>query len=216
MLGACWNENLVLLGFAVRPGKVLQLVTDVADVPTFSPQLALSSEHGYLRPYRIEDADTVFAAVRESIETVSRWMPWCHAGYAEAESIAWIERCLSSWQTNQAYEFGMFDAANEYLGGAGINQLDPLNKRANLGYWVRESRQKQGFATAATRALAHFGFATLGLTRVEIVAASENTASRRVAEKAGANFECLARNRLVIHGVPVSAAVYSLVPNVDA
>jgi hypothetical protein len=34
-----------------------------------------------------------------------------------------------------------------------------------------------------------------------------------VAEKVGAQFECIARNRLVIHGVPVAAAVHSFVPS---
>lgn len=119
------------------------------------------------------------------------------------------------WQSGEAYEFAMFDSANEYVGGAGINQFNHLHNLASLGYWVRQSRQRCGLATAAVRILAKFGFETLGLTRIEIVAASENGPSRRVAEKAGAQFECLARNRLVILGAPLVAAVHSLVPGVD-
>ena len=119
------------------------------------------------------------------------------------------------WQTGEAYEFAVFDSGNEYVGGAGLNQFNQLNNFANLGYWVRQSRQRCGLATAAVRILARFGFETLGLTRIEIVAASENCPSQRVAEKAGAQFECQARNRVVIHGVPLAAAIYSLVPSVD-
>jgi ribosomal-protein-serine acetyltransferase len=168
-----------------------------------------------LRPYRLEDARAVFAAATESIETVGRWMPWCHAGYTEGESIAWIEKCQAMWQSGDSYEFAVFDTANEYVGGAGLHDFDRLHNFAGLGYWVRESRQGRGLATAATRILAAFGFETLGLTRIEIVAASENDPSRRVAEKAGAQFECLARNRLVIHGKALVAAVHSLVPSVE-
>ena len=156
----------------------------------------------------------VFAAATESVDTVGRWMPWCHAGYTEAESVAWIEKTQAMWQSGEAYEFAMLDPANQYVGGAGINQFRRLHNLANLGYWVRQSRQGCGLATAAARILARFGFETLGLTRIEIVAASENGPTRRVAEKAGAQFECLARNRLVIHGVPLTAAVHSLVPSV--
>lgn len=174
----------------------------------------LSSDHVLLRPYRVEDASVVFIAATESVDTVGRWMPWCHAGYTEAESVAWIEKCQAAWQSGEAYEFAMFDSANEYVGGAGLNQFDRLHNLANLGYWVRQSRQSRGLATDAVRILARFGFETLRLTRIEIVAASENVASRRVAEKAGAQLECLARNRLVIHGVPLVAAVHSLVPTV--
>jgi RimJ/RimL family protein N-acetyltransferase len=184
-------------------------------VSTLIPPVELSSEQVLLRPYRAEDASVVFAAATESIDTVGRWMPWCHAGYTEAESSAWIEKAQAMWQGGEAFEFAMFDSANEYVGGAGINQFNHLHNLANLGYWVRQSRQRHGLATAAVRILAKFGFETLGLTRIEIVAASENSPSRRVAEKAGAQFECLARNRLVIHGAPLAAAVHSLVPSVD-
>lgn len=177
------------------------------------PPIELSSERVLLRPYRAEDVSVVFAAATESFDTVGRWMPWCHAGYTEAESIAWIEKAQAMWQSGEAYEFAMFDSANEYVGGAGINQFNRLHNLANLGYWVRQSRQRRGLATAAVRILAKFGFETLGLTRIEIVAASGNGPSRRVAEKAGAQFECLARNRLVIHGAPFAAAVHSLVPS---
>ncbi|MBC3811895.1 GNAT family N-acetyltransferase [Undibacterium aquatile] len=39
-----------------------------------------------------------------------------------------------------------------------------------------------------------------------------NLASRRVADKVGAQLECLARNRLHLNGNSVDAAVYSLIP----
>ena len=73
----------------------------------------------------------------------------------------------------------------------------------------------RGFAVGAVKLTAAFAFETLGLMRIEIVAAADNAGSRRVAEKAGALFECLARNRLLIHGKPVTAAVYSLIPKRD-
>jgi len=77
---------------------------------------------------------------------------------------------------------------------------------------VRQSQQGRGIATKATQAIATFGFKELELTRLEIVVAEENLASRRVAEKVGARFECIPRNRLVIRGMPTDSAVYSLQP----
>ena len=60
--------------------------------------------------------------------------------------------------------------------------------------------------------IAAHGFNYLKLTRLEIVVAEENRPSRGVAEKAGATFECIARNRLVVGERPITGAVYSLVP----
>jgi RimJ/RimL family protein N-acetyltransferase len=43
------------------------------------------------------------------------------------------------------------------------------------------------------------------------IAAVENVASQRVAEKAGAVRECVARKRLLINGEQLDAVVFSLV-----
>jgi RimJ/RimL family protein N-acetyltransferase len=108
---------------------------------------------------------------------------------------------------------GIFsDAGSELYGGVSINQLNLQHNFGNVGYWVRQSRQRKGVATRAVRIIASYGFDVLKLTRLEIVAALDNRASRGVAEKVGAAFECIARNRLVVDGHAVPAAVYSLVP----
>src|SRR6185312_4258697 len=86
------------------------------------------------------------------------------------------------------------------------------HRYANLGYCVRTSRTRQGLAARATRLAARYGFETLGLTRIEIVANPDNLGSRRVAEKAGARLEAIVRNRIVMHGQPLPAVLYSLVP----
>ncbi len=139
-------------------------------------------------------------------------MPWCHSEYSLGDSIAWVRTSSERWESGAEYAFAIFDQVGEYAGGCGLNGFNRLHNFANLGYWVRESRQRQGVAVDAVHALCKFGFTTLGLSRIEIVVASENMPSRRVAEKAGAMYECLARNRLLIHNRLHTAAVYSLVP----
>ncbi|HZW23269.1 GNAT family protein [Noviherbaspirillum sp.] len=166
-----------------------------------------------IRPFRITDTEAFASAVRESVETVGPWLPWCHAGYGPKEARAWIGQCAVRLNMGFSYDVGIFseDCAVLY-GGVAINQIDHVHNTGNIGYWVRESQQRQGIATRAARVIAQFGFETLKLTRLEIVAAEDNLPSRAVAEKLGATFECIARNRLLVNGTPVAAAVYSLVP----
>lgn len=166
-----------------------------------------------LRPYRDDFAKPLFAAARESVGTIGPWMPWCHAGYSEADAASWATRSQLAWREGEEFAFAIFDRAGRFVGGTGINHVNALHNLANLGYWIRESRQREGLAVESTIAVAKFGFEVLRLTRIEIVAAEGNRPSRRVAEKAGARFECLARNRLFIRGAPVTAAVHSLVPD---
>lgn len=174
---------------------------------------ALSGEGLLLRPYRSDDADVLFEAVRESIESVGRWLPWCDANYTLADAEAWIARGGEAWRSGERFPFAIFDAATSaYLGGAGLNQRNRLHNFMSLGYWVRASRQREGIAVRAARLTAAFGFRDVGLTRIEILAEVDNRASRRVAVMLGARFETIARNRLIARGGPVDAALYSLVP----
>jgi len=166
-----------------------------------------------IRPFCESDVSLFVDAVRESLSTVGSWMPWCTAGYSEWDARSWFERCATNLRVAQAYDIGVFSPEGEVLlGGVSIHQLSVQHNVASIGYWVRQSRQGQGIATRAVQVLAGYGFTELKFTRLEIVAQVNNHASRRVAEKVGAKFECIAQNRLVVRGQPVAGAVYSLVP----
>ena len=140
-----------------------------------------------LRPYRLADANAVYKAVRESLAELIVWMPWAHADYSIQETRMWIASCAEMWTKDTEYNFAILDAGDgSFLGGCGLNKVDLANRFANLGYWVRSRCTKKGVATAAAGLLARFAFEELKLNRLEVGAASGNSASQRVAEKLGA------------------------------
>jgi len=172
----------------------------------------LSNGKLLLRPWRPCDVDALYEAACESISTVGRWLPWCHAGYSRADAVEWIAHCQSGWHDGEHFAFPIFDATSgELLGGAGLNQRNRIHRSASLGYWVRQTRQRQGIACAAARLVAQFGFDQLALVRIGIAVLPDNTASRHTALKIGAQFEAISRQRLCIGEQAHDAAVYGLV-----
>lgn len=176
----------------------------------------LSAGRFTLRPYRHEDAASMSAAVRESTATVGRWMSWAKPDFNEYDALSWFTVCDVGRAAGESHEFGIFTEENEFVGGCGLNQFSKLNKFCNLGYWVRQTRQRQGAGAAATLALRALALGQLGLARVEIVVAEGNTPSIALARRVGATHECLARNRLQLHGKAVAAHVFSFTSNADA
>jgi RimJ/RimL family protein N-acetyltransferase len=171
----------------------------------------------FLRPFTAGDAPSFARAVQESGSTVGKWMSWAHAGYTESEALSWFAYCDAERVSGTSHEFGIFDTESKrFVGGCGLNQFNVVNGFCNLGYWVRESWQRRGAASAAVRALARFAFAELGQGRVEIVVAAGNGPSLALAERTGALREGLARNRLKLHGKFTAAYVFSLVPEATA
>jgi len=166
-----------------------------------------------LRPWRVDDAAALAAAVRESLERFAPWLAWAHRDYDTLDAVAFIAGSLEGWQRGERYAFAVVDSRDGGLvASADLSQLDERQRSANLGYWVRSGCQGRGICPRIVPAVARFGFEALGLVRVEIVADLRNRASRRVAEKAGARFEGIARQRLMDGDRRRDAAVYALIP----
>jgi ribosomal-protein-serine acetyltransferase len=146
----------------------------------------LRSANFVFRPFVPSDAQGFVEAVLESTSTLTRWMPWAHEQYSMAEALSWISMCQQGW--------------------------DQMHGHCNLGYWVRQSFQRRGAATAAIGALSDFAFTELLLSRIEIAVAVGKAASLGTARKAGAVEECVARNRLKFNERFVDAHSMSLVP----
>lgn len=158
------------------------------------------------------DIDAVYEAVRESITELSAWLVWCHPDYSKEETAAHILSRDEAWLSGEEFSFGIFDAeTGAVCGGVGLNQINRQYQMANLGYWVRTSCAGRGVASTAARRVAEFGFEELGLQRIEIVVSVENQASQRAAEKTGARREGVLRKRLIAHGEPLDAVMYSLI-----
>ncbi len=174
-------------------------------------EASLTDGNVLVRPFQIGDAQPLYEAVRESILEISRWFPWCHPGYSLADSEGFISRKVTEAQET-ACNLAITDAQHgTFLGGCSLYNIDRADCLAALSYWVRTSQTRRGIATAAGLLVAQYGLRELGLNRIEIIVATGNTASRRVAEKMGAKQEGILRKRFVVGAEIYNAAMYSLI-----
>lgn len=165
----------------------------------------------WLRPCEPGDAPGVYEAALESRERVGKWMGWLTDDYQLADSTEWAEGASADWADDLRYEFVIVDAASgEICGCCGLNRINRIDLVGNLGYWVRESSIRRGFATTAGRLLKTFGLEVLRLKRLEVVVADGNVASRAVAEKLGGVHEGLQRMRLRVGETSHDAHMYAL------
>ena len=174
----------------------------------------MSAAQFLVRPFQHGDAESMLEAVRASLPELCKWLPWANPDYAISDAKEWIQYTTKAWADNHEYPLGVFHSStNAVVGGTGINHISKANKSGNIGYWVSTPYTGRGVARFAALQAAHLGFRKLGLTRLEIIALTDNVASQRVAEAVGARRECVARNRLYLHGKPRDAIVFSLVPS---
>jgi RimJ/RimL family protein N-acetyltransferase len=164
-----------------------------------------------IRPCSADDAPAMHEAVRESLAELIPWMPWCHPEYSVRDARAWLRTQVQAFNERKWFEFTIVGPDGRYLGQCGLNQFDELNRRCNLGYWVRTSATRRGVATRAVGLLRGWAFENTALVRLEIVIASANQGSLRVAEKSGALREGVHRHRLFLRGTPLNAVMFSFI-----
>ncbi|WP_329743271.1 GNAT family protein [Dyella sp. A6] len=174
----------------------------------------LGDEKVRLRPWRKEDMPALLDAVQSSLDSLGRWLPWCHPEYGQPDAESYLAQRHDEWTCGMQFSFAVLDATTgSLIGAAGLSLINTKHRSANLGYWIRRSRQGEGLAARAARHVAYFGFDRLQLIRIEIVAMPDNHASRRTAERIGARFEVIARQRVWSWDKPHDAAVYGLIPS---
>ena len=163
---------------------------------------------------RFEPADIfpLHEAALESMPKLSRWMNWCPPDYTVDDARSFILKSERAWETGEHFNFAIRDASDDtFLGSVALNHISMPHKLANVAYWVRAGWTGKGTATSAVRLVARFGLHELGLNRLEFLIPTENRASLRVAQNAGARFEGNLRSRIVVGGRCHDAAMYSLV-----
>jgi RimJ/RimL family protein N-acetyltransferase len=163
-----------------------------------------------LRRHQIDDAGAFYEAARASVDEVFPWLSWCHPEYTRKEAEQWTGSRGSLLDQGIEYEFAIVGDDGGFLGGCGLNQINTQHLMANLGYWVRTSAAGTGVATAAVKLITEFAFQRTDLVRLEILCATGNKASQRVAEKAGAGREGVLRDRLFVHDRPYDAVVFAM------
>ena len=169
-----------------------------------------------VRPYRLEDADALFAAVAESRQHIWPWMPWGDQHQTVDDSRDFILRTQAKWLLREDMTVGFFEASSErYLGGSGLHPRGWDVPAFEIGYWIRASAEGHGYVAETVRLLTDFAFESLGAQRVMIRCDARNTRSAAVAERLGFVREARLRNEVRTHTDSAlrDTLIFSLIPS---
>lgn len=139
------------------------------------------------------EADLAFVARACDDPQTARFLP-VPVPYTLADARAWALGIVPRERADgQVLSVAVVDAmTDEPLGAVGLTRRGPAT--AEVGYWTAPEARGRGTAVRATRLLTTWGAGALGLARVELLTALENTPSQRVADKAGFVREGVARS----------------------
>jgi RimJ/RimL family protein N-acetyltransferase len=166
-----------------------------------------------LRSWRSGDAEAVYQACRDP--EIQRWtgLP---SPYRRRDAETFVTQTAPRrLAAESAAHVGVFDpATGALLGACVLGRLELAAGSAEVGYWTAAPARGRGVAERATRVLARWAFAELGVRRLGWRAPVGNHASRLVALRVGFQLEGVLRHGAQQRdGSRVDAWIGSLLPD---
>lgn len=142
-----------------------------------------------LRQWRFSDVPGLVEAYRD--EAIQRW----HVRSMNTDdAYRWIASRRDRWSAEKGADWAILDCAvapgHEVLSGRmGLRWLDLAEGLGEVAYWVVPAARGRQVAPRALLAITEWFFTEVGLHRIELAHSTRNTASCRVAVKAGYAYE---------------------------
>lgn len=139
-----------------------------------------------LLPVRADHADALYPMVKDSPVTAT--ILWDGPESLESYREGLSER-EAGMKSGKLHMFTIVDPDSGKLAGSIDIRPDEEGFRADIGLWIGVPFHGRGIGTRAVHAIARYGFAEVGLAKIEGKVFVGNLASRRAFEKAGFRLE---------------------------
>ena len=148
----------------------------------FSQYPSIETERLLLRPVTLDDAEAMFQYASDR-ENTRYTFPTNQSLEETKNNIAqfYLANPLGRWGIE-------LKSNGQFIGTIDLHKIDPVFKKAAIGYIINKKYWKQGLTTEATRAVIELAFEKIGMNKLIAVHDKANPASGRVMEKSGMRY----------------------------
>lgn len=140
-----------------------------------------------LRPYLPSDAPDFFQLIDHNRTRLRPSFPSREAAVQQATDVAQVlAQFRQDWASGRLYVLGIWNTATgHYLGDISLKPNWAAPVTLEIGYYLAETAEGQGYAQEALGAVVGFGFNTLNASRLLVRCRANNPRSCAVAEAVG-------------------------------
>jgi RimJ/RimL family protein N-acetyltransferase len=133
----------------------------------------------------MDDATTIVNLMDYEIAKYLYQVPY---PYRIEDALNFIKSSYDDFKLHKAITFAIdykYKSISLLAGTIGIKDIDYVNKKADIGYWIGKQYQGKGIATECVKLVVNYAFDVLELEEISAYVFPDNNSSIRVLEKNG-------------------------------
>lgn len=169
-------------------------------------------DNTFLEKLNLSHVETIFLAIDQNRVFLRKWLPFVDFTQKLADTERFI-RSVTSKITSNRDDVYVIWYKYEFAGLIGFKDIDRVNDKIEIGYWLVKKMTGKGLATEATRKMINLAFRNMDMNRVVIRCGVGNDKSSAIPRRLGFSFEGIERNGERHNQSYIDLEVFSLLRN---
>ncbi len=144
-----------------------------------------------LRRIALSDADDVFKLVDKHRKHLRTWLPFVDTTHSVENTRAFIDNLKAPFSRELVFTVCYEDVISGLIG---FKDIDRINRKMEIGYWISPEYEGMGIITQSCRVLITKAFEKMDMNRIQIKCGVGNYRSSNIPKRLGFMFEGVERD----------------------
>ncbi len=166
-------------------------------------------DYSFLEKLNLTLVEAIFNAIDQNRTFLRKWLPFVDFTQKVSDTERFVRSIIDKVSSNRDEVYIIWHK-HEFAGLIGFKDIDRINDKIEIGYWLTEKMTGKGIATAATRKMVNLAFRNMEMNRVSIRCGVGNEKSSAIPHRLGFSFEGIERSGERHNHSYIDLEVYSL------
>lgn len=163
----------------------------------------------FLEKLNLTHVESIFNAINHNRSFLRKWLPFVDFTHKPVDTEKFVKSILEKTRVVRDEVFVIW-YKHEFAGLIGFKDIDRINDKLEIGYWLIEKMTGKGIATAAARKMVNLAFRNMDMNRIRICCGVGNDKSAAIPKRLGFSFEGIERGGERHNHTYIDLEVYSL------
>jgi ribosomal-protein-serine acetyltransferase len=166
-------------------------------------------DHTLLERLSLSHVETIFNAINQNRKFLRKWLPFVDFTQKISDTERFVRSIIEKVSSNRDEVYVIW-YNHVFVGLIGFKDIDRINDKIEIGYWLIEKMTGKGIAIAAARKMVNLAFRNMEMNRVVIRCGVGNEKSAAIPRRLGFSLEGIERNGERHNHAYIDLEVYSL------